>query len=78
MGGNAMGMEVRKWDPSVGSADSSPCRGALRGGGSVYGILRCAQDDSKFQGETMAAYRDGGLCSVLFFKNCGRKLWNRQ
>ena len=34
---------------------------------SVFGILRCAQDDSEFQGELMAAYRDGGLCSVLIF-----------
>ena len=75
---------TREPDPSVGCADSSPCRGAngpsgtpaptagmvgrsigypsvslrltaplTRGafagrGGSVYGILRCAQDDSKF------------------------------
>ena len=42
---------TREPDPSVGCADSSPCRGAFAGrGGSVYGILRCAQDDSKFRG----------------------------
>ena len=42
---------TREPDPSVGCADSSPDKGSLCGARwFCYGILRCAQDDSKFRG----------------------------